>query len=132
MILLPYVNKTRKDLLLPDDQPALVIFDHFRGQCIDTILSLLDSNHLWLAIVPANCTDSLQPLDVSVNKPAKEFLRRKFQQWYLEEVRRQIQSGKAVKVNLAMSVVKPLGAQWLIALDEYMQSNPSLITNGIL
>lgn len=91
---------------------------------------MLDSNHLRLAIVSANCTDRLQPLDVSVNKPAKEFLRRKFQQWYSEEVRRQIQSGKTVKVNLAMSVVKPLGAQWLIAVGEYMQSNPSLITNG--
>ena len=87
-------------------------------------------NARWLAIVPANCTDRLQPLDVSVNKPAKEFLRRKSQQWYSEEVHRQIENGKAGKVDLAMSIVKPLGAQWLIDLNEYMQSNPSIIING--
>ena len=29
-----------------------------------------------------------------------------------------------------MSIVKPLGAQWLIDLNEYMQSNPSIIING--
>ena len=77
----PYVNKTRKDLSFPDDQPALVIFGRFRGQYTDAILSLLESNHLRLAIVPANCTDHLQPLDVSVNKPAKEFLRRSSGIW---------------------------------------------------
>ena len=32
--------------------------------------------------MPANTTDQLQPLDISVNKPAKEFLKRKFEQWY--------------------------------------------------
>ena len=100
-------------------------------QCTETILSLLDSNYLRLLIVPAKCTDRLQPLDVSVNKPVKKFLQRKFQQWYSEEVRRQIQSDKAVKVDLAMSIVKPLGAQWLIDLDLYMLSNPSLIINGL-
>ena len=130
LILLPYVKQTRKDMSLPEDHPALVIFDRFKGQCTETILSLLDSNHLRLSIVPANCTDRLQALDVSVNKPVKEFLRRKFQKWYSEEVCRQVQSGKTVKVDLAMSVVKPLGAEWLIDLDLYMQSNPSLIING--
>lgn len=121
LIHLPYVTQTRKDLSLPEGHPALVIFDR--------ILSLLDDNHLRLAIVPANCTDRQKPLDVSVNKPGKEFLRRKFQQWYSEEVRRQITltSGKAVKVDLAMSIVKPLGAQWLIDLNEYMKSIPSII-----
>ena len=119
--------KTGKDLSLPENHPALVIFDRFKGQCTKGILSLLNNNHLRLAIVPANCTDRLQPLDVSVSKPAKEFLRGKFQHWCSEEVCRQIESGKAVKIDLAMFVVKPLGAQWLI---DYMQSNPSIIVNG--
>ena len=65
---------------------------------------------------------------MSVNKPAKEFLCRKFQQWYSEDVRRQIESGKPVKVDLAISIVKPLRAQWLINLNE---SNSSIIVNGI-
>lgn len=91
---------------------------------------MLDENFLRLAIVPANCTDWLQPLNISVNKPAKDFLHGKFQHWYSEEVRKQLSRNEDVKVNLAMSVVKPLGAQWLIALYEYVQSNPSIVING--
>ena len=74
LILLPYIVKTRKDLSLPENHPALVIFDRFKGQCTEGILSLLDNNNIRLAIVPANCTDRLQPLNVLVNKPAKEVL----------------------------------------------------------
>ena len=29
----------------------------------------------------ANCADRHQPLDLSVNKPAKDFLRGKFEEW---------------------------------------------------
>ena len=134
LILLLYVAKKREDLGLMPCHPALVLLDRFKGhqQCTDKIVSLLDSNHIHvrLAIVPGNCTDGLQPLDVSVNKPAKEYLRMKFQQWYSEQVSTQIENGKAVKIDLVLSVVKPLGAQWLIHLNEYMNSNPSIIING--
>uniref|UniRef100_A0A1X7V0T9 DDE-1 domain-containing protein n=1 Tax=Amphimedon queenslandica TaxID=400682 RepID=A0A1X7V0T9_AMPQE len=56
-ILLPYVAKKKAELLLPIDQPALVIFDRFKAQCTEKILSLLDKNHIRITIVPAKCTD---------------------------------------------------------------------------
>ena len=37
-------------------------------------------------LVPANCTDQLQPLNVAVNKPVKEFLRAQFHNWYSRQV----------------------------------------------
>ena len=37
-------------------------------------------------LVPSNCTDLLQPLDLSVNKPLKDHLRSCFQSWYSEQV----------------------------------------------
>ena len=46
------------------------------------MLKLLDKNNIRIAIVPANCTDRLQPLDVSVNKSVKDYMRRQFQNWY--------------------------------------------------
>ena len=85
-ILLPYVQQKRKYLSLKPDHSALVIFDRFRGQCTEKILGLLQHHHVLIAIVPANCTDRLQPLDVSVNKSAKEYLRRQFQSWYSDQV----------------------------------------------
>ena len=69
---LPFLKRKRTELSLSDTHPALVIFDRFRGQCTDTMLKLLDENNIRIAIVPTNCTDRLQPLDVSVNKSVKE------------------------------------------------------------
>ena len=73
-ILFPYIESTRQKLGLDGNQFALVIFDRFTAQCTERILSLLEDHHVHVAIVPANCTDRLQPLDVSVNKAAKDFL----------------------------------------------------------
>ena len=43
---------------------------------------------------PRNCTDLLQPLDLSVNKPFKDHLRHKFQSWYADQVFKELQEGK--------------------------------------
>ena len=70
-ILIPYVSKKGKELKLPSDYPALAIFDKFTGQGTQGLLQFLEDNDIRVVMVPANCTDRLQPLDVSVNKPAK-------------------------------------------------------------
>ena len=47
----------------------------FTGQNTEQVLKLLESNYIHFVQVPVNCTDRLQPLDISVNKAAKDFLR---------------------------------------------------------
>ena len=85
-IILPYVNCTREHLQLAPEHPALAIFDAFKGQLTDVVSSLLEENHILIVTVPANCTDRLQPMDISLNKAVKDFLRRKFQVWYSEKL----------------------------------------------
>ena len=85
-IIVLYVQRKRKDLKVAPNHPALAIYDEFKGQLTPSIFSLLDSNHIFVVKVPPNCTDCLQPMDLSVNKAVKEFLRKKFQQWYSSEV----------------------------------------------
>ena len=63
---------------LSPTQPALVIFDVFHGQTVPEVLELLEENHIFVVFVPSNCTDKLQPLDLSVNKPAKDPCGRSF------------------------------------------------------
>ena len=75
-IIFLYIELKRKDLKLATDHPALVVFDRFSSQYTDAVLLLLNKHHVRLVIVPANCTDRLQPLYVSVNKAAKDFLRK--------------------------------------------------------
>ena len=77
-IILAYVNDKRKELNLSNDHPALLIFDNFKAQTTPNILKFLDSHNLDIVSLPANCTDRLQPHDLSVNKPTKDFLRARF------------------------------------------------------
>ena len=130
-ILFPYVNEKRKELRLQSDYPALVIFDKFKGQGTEMILKLLEEQHIYVVIVPENCTDRLQPLDVSVNKSAKTFLRQQFQEWYAQKICQQ-PSGETEKmpVDLKLSVMKPLGAHWMVKLYDYLKSKPEIIQNG--
>ena len=70
-VIVPYMNDTRERLGLSPMHIGLVILDHFKGQRTQKVLNLLKENHLMYILVPANCTDRLQPLDVSVNQAAK-------------------------------------------------------------
>ena len=80
----------------------------------EEVFSLLEENNIHVVKVPANCTDQLQPMDLSVNKSVKEFMRNKFQQWYASEVEKQLDQGvEHGPVDLRMSVMKPLGAPGL-------------------
>lgn len=56
---------------LPEEHPAIVMFDAFRGHQGSEIEGLLNENHLLPVPIPSNCTDHLQPVDVSANKPSK-------------------------------------------------------------
>ena len=90
-IILPYIHKKREELKLASDYPALLTFDNFKAQCTHAILTLLDQNSINVVLVPANCTNRLQPLDLSVNKSVKSHLRNEFQTWYAKKVCTQLQ-----------------------------------------
>ena len=61
------------------EQAALAIFDHFKGQMTDKVLSCLEKHHIHSVLIPASCTDKLQPMDISVNRAAMSFLQTQFQ-----------------------------------------------------
>ena len=76
-IIFPYINKIRTALNAPS-QKAMVIMDNFSGQTTPPVLEKLEEENIILVMVPPGTTDRLQPLDVSTNKSAKDFLREKF------------------------------------------------------
>ena len=89
-IIIPYVERTRKNLELDGKHPALAIFDVFKGQCTSDVLQILKDNILYVT-VPNNCNDRLQPLDLSVNKAVKQYFRTQFQEWYGSVIYKQLQ-----------------------------------------
>ena len=92
-VLLPFVKKKREAMGFNESHPYLTIFDVFRGQQTPALRELLEKNNIDHINVPANCTDKLQPLDLSVNKPFKDEMKKRFQAWYAEEVQKQLTSG---------------------------------------
>uniref|UniRef100_A0A1X7UL70 DDE-1 domain-containing protein n=1 Tax=Amphimedon queenslandica TaxID=400682 RepID=A0A1X7UL70_AMPQE len=71
-------NNKRQELNLPSTFPAVAIFDHFSGQVTEGVFSKLEANSIRYVLVPAKNTDRLQPMDLSVNKSAKDLLRNCF------------------------------------------------------
>ena len=69
------------------DHVALVIIDNFKGQIRRVINALLEYNNIQVCLLPPNTTAVLQPsIDVAVNKLAKDFKKRIFEDWYANEI----------------------------------------------
>ena len=111
----------RKASHLDSSHPCLAIFDFFKGQTTPEFYTLLKEHNILSIQVPANCTDQLQPLDVSVNKPVKDHLRKCFHSWYAGDVQKQLQSGVAlsnVKIDVSASVIKEKSLHWFVSAWE--------------
>ena len=131
-IIVPFVAQKRKELKLEPTHPAAAIFDNFRGQTTANILSHLRKNNIIPIQLPANCTDRLQPLDVSINKPMKDHIKSQFQQWYAKEVTKQLQMTplSQVKVDVSLQVVKVPSANWIMSGWQALEKRPEVALNG--
>jgi len=125
-------TRPRKSYIgLPANHSCLVIFDRFKAQCTPTVLQALKENHILVALVPANCTDRLQLLDISVNKSIKQFLRGEFHDWYANQICGHLQTSKNMQlVDLRLTIVKPLSATWIIRLMDHFRLHPEFAING--
>ena len=134
-IIVPYIDSAWQ--AFQDDTPALIIMDNFKGQITSSVTSLLEENNIHVCLLPPNTTDRLQPMDISVNKLAKDFLRRRFEDWYSQQITKQLQGNEIESVdlqpiNLGLPVLKELGARRMVEMAEYFSDNPQIIVNGLL
>ena len=73
-------------------------------------------------------TDHLQPMDISVMKPAKTFLKRKFEDWYVNLVHEQLQ-GEDVEIDAVE--LQPVDLSMPV-MATYIADNPQFIVNGFI
>ena len=121
-VLNPYLQGKREELGLPEHQKALLILDMFRAHCTAEVQQKLSQSNIMVVFVPANCKDMLQPLNITVHKPLKKEMRKKFVEWYSSCVAKKLKSGKSINdinLGLIMSVVKPLSANWFIICNGF-------------
>ena len=57
-------------------------------------------------------------------------MRRRFQQWYSDQIKQQLEMKAHEEVDTRLSVMKPIVSQWMIDMYNYFKSNPSIIVNG--
>ena len=113
-IVFPHFKNVQKTKVYPDEQMSLIIMATFKGQGNDEVAKLCCKNNCALIIAPHNLTNKFQPLDITANKPAKSFIKDKYNMWYTEQVAKQLNEGKApadVEVSLNLSEIKPLHAK---------------------
>ena len=63
-------------------------------------------------------THFFQPLDLTVNRSAKQFMRK----YYSEIVQHKLENGESVEdieVDLRLTAIKPLHAQWLVSMYNF-------------
>ena len=131
-VVIPYVEKERQRIGKPE-QAALCIFDVLHPHKDTALLDKLKSNHINYAIVPANCTGKLQPVDITVKKFYKDILKSHFEHWYSSQVEDAMKSGvnaAKVQVDLRLGAIKPVHAQWLIKTHQELAKEVPLIKRG--
>ena len=129
---MPFVVQKRKELNLDETHPALVLFDCFKGQTTEDVQKQLSENNIYSIQIPPNCTDKLQLMDISINKPMKDELRSRFHKWYSNEVMRQMKDVpiEEVKINVHLTSIKGLSASWIISSWQAISSRPTIAING--
>ena len=132
-VIIPFVSHKRVHLGLPQTQAALAVFDCFKGQNTSAIEDMLEKHNIVSVIVPANCTDKLQPIDLSINKPVKDGMKACFQLWYASEIQKQLEKNavlQEVKVDLSAPAIKAQSTNWIISVWHSIEERPELAING--
>ena len=84
-IILTHVKAERERLGL-ETQPPLLIYDVFQRQTTDKFLDVLKDNNFLSTKIPPDMTHVFQPLDLTVNKFAKDFMKGMFSTWFSRQI----------------------------------------------
>ena len=79
---------------------SLLVWDSFRAHLSNPVRRALKTVNTECAVIPGGMTSILQPLDVCLNKPFKDRLRAKWQDWMLSGDHTFTASGRTRKAEL--------------------------------
>ena len=63
-----FLDETCQNIGVDEKQQPLAIFDHFKVQMTEQVIQELEDNYIHSALISANYTGLLQPMDVSILK----------------------------------------------------------------
>ena len=117
----------------PLKQQALINMDTFKGQNNDTLKKLYAENNRDIVIVPQNLTNKFQPLDLSINKAAKSFIQKKYNDWFADQVFKQLQNGFKISSKLSdlKTHTKPIHARSIVDWYNNVTKEKEMIVRGL-
>ena len=76
----------------------------------------------------------MQPLDLKVNKIYKDLLKSMFQNWYADEMGKNLckDNKKFEEIDMRLSVVKPLHASWLVKTHKQLKEKTDFIKSAFV
>lgn len=78
---------------------SMLVWDSFRAHLSAPIRSTLKSLNTEPAVIPGGMTSMVLPLDVAINKPFKDCMRKKWQEWMLADQHTFTATGRIRKWN---------------------------------
>ena len=66
-------------------EQSLVVLDSFKGHTTEFVFHTFERANCLVSVIPGGCTSVLQPVDVSLNKPFKDVLRKEWVQYIIEQ-----------------------------------------------
>ena len=76
---------------------SLLVCDAFEAHVTERVKTALTRENTNLAVIPGGLTSILQPLDVSLNKPFKDGVRKRWMEWMAEGIHEFTASGRQKK-----------------------------------
>lgn len=103
-------------------QPAMLVLDSFRGHLVNEVKQLLKDNKTQQVVIPGGLTSILQPLDVCINKPFKDHLRRFYNEWMMRKDRPLTPAGNIKRPSLELLCTWVLNSWNLITQEMVAKS----------
>src|SRR5215469_12095450 len=73
---------------------SLLVLDSFRGHITDPVKRRFTEKNTDIAVIPGGCTSKLQPLDVSLNRPFKNNIRKLWADWMVNSAHELTKAGR--------------------------------------
>ena len=86
---------------------------------------MLRENKIVYEYVPNNMTSNFQVLDLTVNKWVKGIMMNKFNKWFAETLRKELDAGKSldeISIKFKLTTMKPLHVKWVINVFNQLSS----------
>ena len=106
--------------------------DTFKGKDSDGILDLCEKHMCQVVILPHKLTNKFQPLDNTVNEPAKSFISSKYNEWFSKKASQQLVKGiqpADFKVSSGIIELKVMNSKWILEIYNLLCHQNEIILN---